>query len=455
MSLEIIPLPYQLDPELLFEKLLDLSYPVLLDSNQKNQRQSRYTIFTAEPFVTITTRQNETTIKTADSEIISTEDPFQIIKQYLGAKIENSSQLPFVGGAIGYFAYDLARKIEILPTIAENDNFIPEMNIGIYDWAVLVDQALQTTYLVCAHRDPNSKYLIPKILAKLEANVTPKQADFKLESPIHSNFSKQSYAEIFHKIKKHIYDGDCYQLNLAQRFTAYFSGAPWTFYKKLRNINAAPFSAYLAYPEIQILSCSPERFLKVAAQQVETKPIKGTRKRVLDNLALDQRLITELAQSEKDRAENLMIVDLLRNDLGKNCRVGSIKVPELFTVESYASVHHLVSTITGELAPGKTALDLLRDCFPGGSITGAPKYRAMELIETYEPHRRSIYCGSIGYISFDGSMDSNIAIRTLICAQNKLYCAAGGGIVADSEVDAEYEETLNKIAPILNLLSNQ
>lgn len=204
-------------------------------------------------------------------------------------------------------------------------------------------------------------------------------------------------------------------------------------------------------PQLQILCASPERFLQVQQGRVETRPIKGTRPRVADTHQ-DALLIQDLVTNNKDRAENLMIVDLLRNDLGKSCTPGSVRVPHLFEVESYATVHHLVSTVTGELAAGCDALTLLSDCFPGGSVTGAPKLRAMEIIEQLEPNRRGIYCGSIGYIGFDGNMDSNIAIRTMVYSSGEIRCWAGGGIVADSEAGAEYQETLDKAAAMLELL---
>jgi para-aminobenzoate synthetase component 1 len=250
-------------------------------------------------------------------------------------------------------------------------------------------------------------------------------------------------------VKKYIHDGDCYQVNLARCFSADCAGDPWLAYRRLRRLNPAPFAAYLHTPAARILSASPERFLHVRNGRVETRPIKGTRPRSLDPRR-DQELAAELRASPKDRAENVMIVDLLRNDLGKNCVTGSVRVPQLCKLESFARVHHLVSAITGKLRGD--ALELLRGCFPGGSITGAPKLRAMHIIEELEACRRGVYCGAIGYIGFDGSMDSNIAIRTLIQAGNTIRFYAGGGIVADSELAAEAREILDKAAPLLELL---
>src|SRR5690606_14358319 len=220
---------------------------------------------------------------------------------------------------------------------------------------------------------------------------------------------------------------------------------------RLRIINPAPFSAYLNTPYAQILSASPERFLRVVGGRVETRPIKGTRPRA-GHARLDAEIIEALAASEKDRAENLMIVDLLRNDLSKCCAPGTVRVPRLFEVESFATVHHLVSTVTGELRADRDALDLLRGCFPGGSITGAPKLRAMQIIEELEPHRRGVYCGAIGYLGFDGGMDLNIAIRTMVYSRGVIRFWAGGGIVADSRLEDEYQETYDKAAAMLRLL---
>ena len=263
--------------------------------------------------------------------------------------------------------------------------------------------------------------------------------------------TEESYGLAFATIKNYLKEGDCYQVNLAQRFVASCQGNPWAAYCQLRQINSAPFSGYLNVPGEQVLSSSPERFLKVSNGKVETKPIKGTRPRkecVQDNL----QQIQDLQKSNKDRAENVMIVDLLRNDISKNCIPGSVKVPKLFDVESYATVHHLVSTVTGQLAKESHALDLLRSCFPGGSITGAPKIRAMEIIEELEPNRRGVYCGSIAYIGFDGNMDSNIAIRTLVHSDNTIRFWAGGGIVNDSVRDEEYQESFDKAAAMISLL---
>jgi para-aminobenzoate synthetase component 1 len=272
-----------------------------------------------------------------------------------------------------------------------------------------------------------------------------------VQGRVSSNFTRHSYECAYAQVQSYLQAGDCYQINLAQRFSAKATGDAFSAYLQLRQLSPAPYSAFLNLPDVQILCASPERFLNVQNGTVETKPIKGTRPRSSDN-ATDQQLADELALHPKDRAENLMIVDLLRNDLSKSCIPGSVRVPKLFEVESYANVHHLVSTIQCRLDVDRDALDVLRDCFPGGSITGAPKHRAMQIIEQLEPNRRGVYCGAIGYIGFDGNMDTNIVIRTLVYSGGEIRCWAGGGIVADSEAAAEYQETLDKASAMLKLL---
>jgi len=252
-------------------------------------------------------------------------------------------------------------------------------------------------------------------------------------------------------VQDYLRAGDCYQINLAQRFSAAGTGNALEAYLSLRRLNPAPYSAFLNLPQGQILCASPECFLRVCNGGVETRPIKGTRPRSSDVLQ-DRRLAEELLNHPKDRAENLMIVDLLRNDLGKSCAPGSVRVPKLFEIESFANVHHMVSTVEGRLAEGRDALHVLRDCFPGGSVTGAPKLRAMQIIAQLEPQCRGIYCGAIGYVGFDGDMDSNIVIRTLVYSGGVVRCWAGGGIVADSDEKAEYQETLDKASAMLELL---
>jgi para-aminobenzoate synthetase component 1 len=283
------------------------------------------------------------------------------------------------------------------------------------------------------------------------------ESEFEVTSPLVSNFNPESYQQAFKRVQQYIQAGDCYQVNLAQRFSVQAQGSGWGAYQALREISPAPFMAYMnlqdKHSTVEVLSASPERFLQVSGNHVETRPIKGTRPRSVD-VTQDQKNAQALQNSPKDRAENLMIVDLLRNDISKVCETGSVQAGHLFALESFANVHHLVSTVTGKLKQGMAAVDLLRACFPGGSITGAPKLRSMDIIEELEPHRRGVYCGAIGYIGFDGNMDTNIAIRTAIYSHQEMRFYAGGGVVADSQCQKEYRETWDKASSMLQLLKH-
>ena len=444
-------LPYLPDSARLFEAIADLPWAVFLDSGRHYPTQSRYDILSAEPYLRLVTRGPLTEIY-ADTVELSREDPLALVRRVLATDPSCGGTLPFCGGAIGYFGYDLARRIERLPVLADDAERIPEMAIGIYDWAVVVDHRERRSWLVGQGRDPETDLKWNGLLERFRTvPVEKSRVPFRILSPVTSNVTHEQYARAFRRIRGYIHDGDCYQVNLAQRFAANATGDPWLAYQALRVINPAPFSAYLTTPYAQILCASPERFLRLEGRRVETKPIKGTRPRA-GHARLDAELSEALRLSEKDRAENVMIVDLLRNDLSKSCAPGTVRVPRLFEVESYPTVHHLVSTVTGELQEDRDALDLLRGCFPGGSITGAPKLRAMQIIEELEPQRRGVYCGAIGYIGFDGGMDLNIAIRTLVYSGGVIRCWAGGGIVADSQLEDEYQETFDKAAAMLRLL---
>ncbi|WP_288343759.1 aminodeoxychorismate synthase component I [Pseudoalteromonas sp.] len=427
----------------LFSHFAHLPHAVLLDSANSEHVNSRFDIIAIAPLKRLEVRENTCFV---DGKAQSS-DCFSLMKAGLQEfnHTANPNNLPFTGGWLGYFGYDLGRVIETMPNHAENDINMPQMAVGLYPDALIFDKQQQSWFYVC---QPNQNRLA---LYQQHLNETPASAEFALQSDWQSNMSKASYSEKFEKIQAYLKSGDCYQINLAQRFKAEFSGSTWQAYKQLREANKAPFSSYINHPDGAILSISPERFISINQGQIETKPIKGTLPRLADP-EQDQAQATRLQQSEKDRAENVMIVDLLRNDLGKVARPGSVTVPSLFAIESFPAVHHLVSTVRAELADGKDAVDQIHAAFPGGSITGAPKIRAMEIIEELEPHRRSVYCGSIGYLSACGNMDTSITIRTLVCHQGAIYCWAGGGIVADSKVDLEYQETYDKVNKILPLL---
>lgn len=451
--MHLTELDYWPDSAQRFAALADRRWFAFLDCGRGGAHAGRYDILAADPYATLTTRGELTTIRCRAGTRYSRADPLRLLAESLGPRGEAAPALPFTGGAIGYFSYDLARRFERLPQLAEADIRLPEMAVGLYDWALVVDHEEQRSWLVGAGRDRRTEAVWEELVRAAASGAGRRpSAPFQILSPVVSNFDRAAYRRAFDRIEAHIRDGDCYQVNLAQRFEARVCGDPWHAYSSLRATNPAPFSAFLAYPFGAVLSSSPERFLRVRGDRVETKPIKGTRPRAPDPQR-DGALAAELAASSKDRAENVMIVDLLRNDLGKSCIAGSVGVDVLFEIESFASVHHLVSSVSGRLAPECGAVDLLRGCFPGGSITGAPKLRAMQIIEALEPQRRSVYCGAIGYIGFDGNMDTNIAIRTLVQAGDSIYAWAGGGIVADSEEGAEYQESLDKAAALLAILN--
>jgi para-aminobenzoate synthetase component I len=445
------PLPYRTDASAYFSAIRDLPWSAWLDSGGSG----RFDILVAQPVATLVTQEGRTEIRHASGVRSSGDDVFSLVREQLGDPIAPMPDIPFAGGALGYWSYDLARRYHSIPAIAQDAEHLPEMAVGIYDWAIIIDHQALSARLVSRQRHAETAEVLPQILERVQgafpAKTDEEKASFRVNGKIASNFTQTAYRNAFDAVQKYLHAGDCYQVNLAQRYSAQASGDAFAAYLELRKLSPAPYSAFLDWPQARILCASPERFLQVRQGRVETRPIKGTRARNADTVE-DARLADELLHSPKDRAENLMIVDLLRNDLGKSCEPGTVRVPGLFEVESFSNVHHLVSTVAGRLQSGRDALDVLRDCFPGGSITGAPKQRAMEIIEQLEPHRRGVYCGTVGYVGHDGNMDTNIVIRTLVYSDNEIRCWAGGGIVADSICEAEYQETLDKAAAMLELL---
>lgn len=428
----------------LFAPLAQHPWAMLLHSGFAEHSHNRFDILVAAPKVTLTTRGQITELCHGSEVRQSKEDPFQLLQQQLEQQNQHpaaNTDLPFQGGALGLFGYDLGRRVEKLPQMAQADITLPDMAVGIYDWALIADHHKKTLTLL-SYGDTEQRW------QWLCSQQSEPQQDFTLTSRWQANMTRQQYGEKFQRIQQYLRSGDCYQINLAQRFFADYQGDEWQAFQQLSASNRAPFSAFLRLPDNAVLSVSPERFLWLENQQIQTRPIKGTLPRLAD-AEQDAQQAQRLANSAKDRAENLMIVDLLRNDIGRVAVPGSVKVPELFVVEPFPAVHHLVSTITALLPERTPATELLRACFPGGSITGAPKVRAMEIIEELEPQRRNAYCGSIGYISACGTMDTNITIRTLFTESGRIYCSAGGGIVADSQEQAEYQETFDKVGRIL------
>ena len=446
----IMTLPWRQDAaEFYFAPLSASPWAMMLHSGYAEHPHSRYDIVVAEPRTTLLTHGDITTVSTQDDTMTSTDDPLALLQQALdnsGFSRQPLADIPFTGGAVGLFGYDLGRRFERLPTRAQHDIALPDMAIGIYDWALIVDHQRQVVTLL-SYGDVEAR------LAWLQQQVAPPSSPFTLTSAWRSNMSRQQYGEKFRQVQAYLRSGDCYQVNLAQRFQATYQGDEWSAFVRLNRANRAPFSAFLRLADGAILSLSPERFIQLQQQQIQTRPIKGTLPRLEDPQA-DAAQALKLANSPKDRAENLMIVDLMRNDIGRVATPGSVRVPELFVVEPFPAVHHLVSTITAELPAALHASDLLRAAFPGGSITGAPKVRAMEIIDELEPHRRNAWCGSIGYLSACGNMDTSITIRTVTATGGTLYCSAGGGLVADSNEDAEYQETFDKVNRILHQLES-
>ncbi|MNZ71138.1 Aminodeoxychorismate synthase component 1 [compost metagenome] len=437
------PLPYRESPGTRFAAISSAPGAVLLDAGRPAAERGRYDLMSAWPQAELAPAADE-----------PARDYFARLRRALqeigGAEAPGGLDLPFTGGLIGYLSYDFGRRIERLPVQSGDDLQLPDARLGLYLWALVSDHHLRTSHLVFHPRlEENERQRLIELFSA--EPVTPDFPAFRLQAPFSADLTREQYQQALQRVQAYILAGDCYQVNYTQRFHAPCSGSPWLAYQALREACPTPFAGYLKLPEGAILSLSPERFIQLHRGQVETRPIKGTRPRGRTP-AEDASHADELLASEKDRAENLMIVDLLRNDLGRSCRPGSVRVPELFALESYPNVHHMVSAITGELDADKDAFDLLLGSFPGGSITGAPKIRAMQIIDELEPSRRALYCGSLLYVDVRGEMDSSIAIRSLLVKDGQVCCWGGGAVVADSDWRAEYEESITKVKVLLDTL---
>ncbi len=442
-SCSLHPIAYRKDPSDHFQRIRQAPGAVLLDAGHPGAERGRYDLMSAWPLAELAPASDE-----------SANDFLQRLRgalQSLGhADAPAQQPLPFVGGLIGYLSYDFGRRLEALPEQSIDDLHLQDARFGLYAWALISDHQLGSSVLMFHPTLPEAER--QRLQTLFAAAPEDQGASFYLTQPFQADIDQHRYRQAIERIQGYILAGDCYQVNFAQRFQAPCEGDPWAAYLALRQACPTPFSGFQNLGNGDaILSLSPERFLKVSQGQVETRPIKGTRRRGHD-ADDDQAQAQELLASRKDRAENLMIVDLLRNDLGRSCRIGSVKVPELFALESYPNVHHLVSCVTAELAPDKDALDLIAGSFPGGSITGAPKIRAMQIIDELEPTRRGLYCGSLLYLDVRGEMDSSIAIRSLLVKDGKVSCWGGGGIVADSNWQAEYQESITKVKVLLETL---
>jgi para-aminobenzoate synthetase component 1 len=473
----------------LFELIKDRPYSFFLDSGMDPQRLGRYSFLGSEPFLVMSSRGSEITLIRGQEHEVQHGSPFDIIGKLLEAyKLDHCpAPVPFLGGAIGYFSYDLCHFTERLPSTAIDDLKLPECYFAFYDTVVAFDHLEKKTCLVATgfpemeegQRLRRARMRLEEMKDWLCSNHSviavshgPEQSEGEVrqsrvrdsfvgaavgndpgskEITLKSNFTPEEYKKAVNRVREYIAAGDVFQVNLSQRFETDLKVPPYELYRRLRTVNPAPFASYLNFRDVAIVSASPERFLKVQSDLVETRPIKGTRPRGRDSVE-DERLAHELIHSAKDHAENLMIVDLERNDLGRVCRYGTVKVTELAILETFPTVFHLTSTVTGKLRRGKSNIDLLKATFPGGSITGAPKVRAMEIIDELEPTKRSVYTGSIGYLGFNEDMDINIVIRTFLIKEGKAYFQVGGGIIYDSDPEAEYMETLDKARALIRAL---
>lgn len=463
-ALQIKEIPYD-DPMTVFESFHGKKWAFLFDSALRHPDYGRYSYIALEPCQVVWVKDGE--LLQDGLRILHHENPFQYLKAQLR---ETAHPLipglpPFQGGLAGAFSYDLYQYLEKIPLHALDDTGFPDMAVGLYDVVISFDNLLQKAWVVSTgYPEKNPAKQTARALQRLHdvlnaikydgiKNHHPDAAPVSMTACCSANVEKSAYIEAIQRIQEYILAGDIFEANISQRFSGSMpeGAAPFELYKMLRNMNPAPFSAYMNLGDFHVVSASPERFLHLHQGQVETRPIKGTRPRG-ETPESDRALAESLINSEKDNAENVMIVDLLRNDLSKVCTDNSVCVTTLCGLETYPAVHHLVSVVRGELRPDCDALDLLQAAFPGGSITGAPKIRAMEIIAETEPTRRGIYCGSLGFIGFNGCMDTSIAIRTCTIHGNTVRFQAGGAIVADSCPESEYEETLVKARPLAEAL---
>jgi para-aminobenzoate synthetase component I len=439
------------DPAESCERLVGLPGLIFLDSAaQSPVRGGQYSYLTADPVLVLRDKEGDLLHQAR-----------RVLERWRAKAMAGLP--PFQGGLAGYIGYEFGARLEGIAG-AGGGSSLADAVLALYDWVVAWDHESGDCWIIStgipaegSAREDRARQRLDQVMDWLTSRVPGRVAsaptfdrlddvtDFPVEdvAGAHSTFTREEHERAVERVREYILAGDIFQANLSQRLRLPLPDDPWTVYRRLRSTSPAPFAAYLELPEFSILSASPERFLRVDGRKVETRPIKGTRPRGAD-AAGDEALARELLASVKDRAENVMIVDLLRNDLSRVCAPHSVRVTELYALERWSSVQHLVSTVIGTLRPGIDALHLLSAALPGGSITGAPKIRAMEIISELERVRRGPYCGAIGYLSLSGDMDTSVAIRTAIATRSQLYLSLGGGIVADSEPSEEYRETLHK-----------
>lgn len=465
------------NPLSIYSALREEPYSSFLDSGMDEKKLGRFSFIGFNPFMVARCEGEDITVVTEGGTEKIKDNPLRFLKKTLTYyKTERPrDDIPFTSGCIGYFSYDLRYFIEELPSIALDDIKMPDFILCFYDVVIIFDNLTKKAYIsssgfpFCDEKKNRGRARtrleevrnrIEEILAN-DSNIAqdseypvPKYDNSISSNDMLSNFTKGDYCKAIERAKSLIAQGDIYQVNLSQRLECSFDGNPFGLYLRLRQINPAPFAAYLNFDRFKIVSASPERFLRINGRYIETRPIKGTRPRGANNEE-DLLLRKELLSSIKDRAEHVMIVDLERNDIGRICEYGSVKPAEFIIVETYSTVHHLVSTVNGNLRSGMDIVDCLKSCFPGGSITGAPKVRSMEVIEQLEPTKRGIYTGSIGYIDFCGNADLSIVIRSIVIKDDRAYFQVGGGIVADSDPEKEYQETLDKARALMEAIRIQ
>ena len=448
----------------------------LLDSGKGTDGGSRYSFLGSNPFSVLTGRPGQASLRTHDGREYMSKDPFgSLCRLFAAPQIESPPGLPnFCGGAVGYLSYDLVREFETLPSIAKDDLLLPHLQFGLYDIVTAVDH--QTGLVQILFCPPMERFLgepreklyregldrLAECEVRLSGRPSPLNALPSLDQmAFHPDQTRDAYLQRVRRCQEYIAAGDIYQANLSHRFilkplSSYDQGTDrqlyeQELYRRLQAVNPSPFSGLIHFDDVTLISSSPERLIRLRNRQADTRPIAGTRPRGSDTRD-DQRLVGELLTNEKERAEHLMLVDLERNDLGRVCRFGSVQVDEFMAIEQYSHVSHIVSNVSGGLRPDATPFDLIQALFPGGTITGVPKVRCMEIIEELEPVRRGPYTGSFGYIGWNGDLDLNIVIRTLIWCRGKGYLQVGAGIVADSDPAKEYEETLQKAQAFFSAL---
>ena len=420
---------------------------ILLDSSKEDKNLSKYSFIGVNPFLKFEVKNENTYI---NGNIVEG-DPFKILENLVNEyRYDIEDNIPLLSGAMGYISYDTGRLLEELPNTAEEDFNIPDMRFVFYKNIIIFDLINNKKYITDLDGNIENIHILLKVIDSGE-KIHDEIVREKSENNFYSNFIKEDYKKAVTRLKEYIVSGDVYIANMTQRFWCHNEEDSFNIYKKLRSINKAPFSAYLNFEDFQIISSSPERFVQVFNNKAHTRPIKGTRPRG-NNVEEDEKNKLELIDSEKDKAELLMVVDLERNDFSKVCKPHTVKVTENFKLEEYATVFHLVSTVEGELKDNVSSVRCIKECFPGGSITGTPKIRAMEIIEELEGIKRNIYTGSIGYFDFRGNCDFNIVIRTIIKKNNKAYFGVGGGITYDSIEEDEYSETLDKAKALMRVL---